>query len=199
MFCLQNAQSQCYPPIVVTQISYECNENASFYAVEFFLSRNDVEINVLHKYDMFKKSNGGVGVYGIPSDKALTIEFGDGNGCFTQHEFAMPDCLEDRQLSGPIVDPELSKYKVLLPNAFTPNGDGANDYFRYVGNNIQSMKIGVFNRWGEMVFSSSDKNSIWDGTQNGDPLPTGTYAYMVEVVFEDGKTGYKNGTVTLFR
>jgi len=196
---VQSLIGQCDPPIAVEQISFECKEDASFYDVQFFLSREDMKINILHKYDFVENSNGSVSVFDIPTDKVLTIEFGDGNGCYTQREFAMPDCLEERQLTEPLSDSEATKYKVMLPNAFTPNGDGNNDYFKYEGNNIQSMKLGVFNRWGQMVYASENTQDMWDGTHNGKPLPIGIYPYRVEVVFADGKQGYHNGTITIFR
>ena len=196
-FFVQSLIGQCDPPIIVEQISFKCNEDASLYEMRFFLSRKDIEINILHRYDFVENSNGSVSVFGIPTDKVLTIEFGDGKGCYTQHEFDMPDCLEERQLTDS--NPEDTKYKVMLPNAFTPNGDGRNDYLKYEGDNIQSMKIGVFNRWGQMVYLSENKQDMWDGTHNGKPLPTGIYPYTVEVVFSDGKAGFRNGTITIFR
>ena len=199
VFFAQSLIGQCDPPIVVEQISFECNEDATFYEMRFFLSREDVEINVLHRYDFVENANGSVSVFDIPVDKVLTIEFGDGKGCYTQHEFVMPDCLEERQLTEPLYDPDATKYKVLLPNAFTPNGDGRNDYLKYEGDNIQSMKIGVYNRWGEMVYRSENKQDMWDGTHNGKPLPTGLYPYVMDVVFADGKEGCHKGTITIFR
>ncbi len=68
----------------------------------------------------------------------------------------------------------------VVPNAFTPNGDGLNDVFKPV---LQcpaaaySMKI--FDRWGKMIFETSDTGEGWDGTVNGNPVEHGTYAWTI--------------------
>jgi gliding motility-associated-like protein len=76
----------------------------------------------------------------------------------------------------------------IIPNAFSPNGDGKND--KWVIANIKNyvgMYIQVFNRYGQMVFSSTDsKNFDWDGTMlgKGEPLPVGTYYYIMKGTFD---------------
>ncbi len=71
-----------------------------------------------------------------------------------------------------------------LPNAFTPNGDGANDLFRpYPYCFIESIDLLVYNRWGELVFETRDPDINWDGTNlRGQQLPAGTYHYVCKVV-----------------
>ncbi len=69
----------------------------------------------------------------------------------------------------------------IVPNAFSPNGDGINDRWRiqylesYPGATVQ-----VFNRYGQVVFSSFEYSVDWDGKLNGKPLPIGTYYYIVD-------------------
>ncbi len=69
----------------------------------------------------------------------------------------------------------------VVPNAFSPNGDGINDRWRiqylesYPGATVQ-----VFNRYGQVVFSSFEYSVDWDGKLNGKPLPIGTYYYIVD-------------------
>ena len=72
----------------------------------------------------------------------------------------------------------------ILPNVFTPGGDGYNDFFiplpyRYV----DKIDLKIFNRWGEIVFESNDPNIRWDGTHKngGERVPAGTYFYVCEV------------------
>ncbi len=89
-----------------------------------------------------------------------------------------------------------------LPNAFTPNGDGLNDYFRITGippDNITRFNIEIFDRWGQMVFHSSNILDSWDGTLNGQPCPPGLYAWVM--FWEDvKKTRITNkGTIMLIR
>lgn len=70
-------------------------------------------------------------------------------------------------------------FAVYPPNAFTPNGDGENDTFVVKGTGINSYNIKIFSRWGELIFESDDINDSWDGTYNGSPVSTGTYAYKI--------------------
>lgn len=71
-----------------------------------------------------------------------------------------------------------------LPNAFTPNGDGFNDLFipsPYCF--IESVEMLIYNRWGELVFSTKDPNLNWNGENlRGKPLPAGTYHYVCKVI-----------------
>jgi len=64
-----------------------------------------------------------------------------------------------------------------IPNAFTPNGDGKNDKFYVYGYNIIDFKLYIFNRWGELIFTSNDINEGWDGIYNGDLVQIDTYVY----------------------
>jgi gliding motility-associated-like protein len=89
--------------------------------------------------------------------------------------------------------------KIFLPDAFSPDGDGHNDLFMIRGNNIYSARLAVFDRWGEKVFDTEDKSAGWDGTYNGAKLNSGVYTYFAAVVFDDGKTETKKGTIALVR
>ena len=77
-----------------------------------------------------------------------------------------------------------------LPNAFTPNGDGANDLFiPYPFCFIESIEMNIFNRWGELVYQTRDANINWNGeNKRGQALPPGTYYYHCKV-FEQRVTG----------
>lgn len=91
--------------------------------------------------------------------------------------------------------------QLLIPTAFTPNGDGLNDIFRIRSTEFARVTdLSIFNRWGELVFHSSDGSGTgWDGTFNGQPAPSGTYAFMV--IF--GRPGHlsesRKGDITLIR
>lgn len=71
----------------------------------------------------------------------------------------------------------------LIPNAFTPNGDGKNDFFHIVfeaGCPINEYTCKIFNRWGNIVFSSADPIDGWDGTYHGQKADVGSYMYEIE-------------------
>lgn len=91
---------------------------------------------------------------------------------------------------------------IFIPNAFSPNNDGNNDVFQLYGdvNTIQYLDFKVFNRWGEVVFSSSEHNFQWDGTYKGQPVDRGAYIYTMNAVFINGysRSDYK-GSVTIIR
>ena len=68
----------------------------------------------------------------------------------------------------------------------------------YVGiSRIQFLRI--FDRWGKLVFETSDMNKAWDGNLNGSPLPIDTYAWIVSGFGENGKEVLRKGNVTLIR
>jgi gliding motility-associated-like protein len=86
-----------------------------------------------------------------------------------------------------------------VPTGFSPNGDGSNDVLYVRGYSIETMNFKIFNRWGELIFESTDQNKGWDGTYKGVAQPKEVYAYTLSVVFYDGTTAQKQGNVTLLR
>ncbi|WP_255492086.1 PKD domain-containing protein [Chitinophaga sp. Cy-1792] len=87
-----------------------------------------------------------------------------------------------------------------VPNAFTPNNDGRNDVFRAIAPGVQHLDFFcVWNRWGQLVFKSTDLPGGWDGTVRGQPAPADTYVWMVEGVDYLGRRFSRKGTVTLIR
>ncbi|OJV30559.1 MAG: hypothetical protein BGO32_09240 [Bacteroidetes bacterium 37-13] len=89
------------------------------------------------------------------------------------------------QTSLPIV--VIPNYNIYIPNLFTPNGDGINDFFSVMGNlqGIKLIEIKIFNRWGEKVYQGNDIHFAWDGTFNGEPLEPGVFTYTMRAVFVD--------------
>lgn len=90
-------------------------------------------------------------------------------------------------------------YNFFVPNMFSPNGDGKNDEFKVYGNTIASLKLMVFNQWGEKVFETADRFQGWNGTNGGKPLPVGVYVYVTQMTFTNGSTQTSKGTVSLIR
>lgn len=100
-----------------------------------------------------------------------------------------------------IVKFENCQCKFYVPSAFTPDNNGVNDFFRPKFNCIYSnYEMSVFNRWGQLVFTSSEAQTGWDGNLNFHPQPQGTYVWYLS--YKDGLTGKdvrKRGTVVLIR
>lgn len=96
----------------------------------------------------------------------------------------------------------IPNYDVYIPNAFTPDGNGVNDFFEMFGNKkaIQYLEVRIFNRIGEKVFESNDIDFKWDGTYKGVIQQPAVYTYTINTVFIDGESKeiYKGG-ITLIR
>lgn len=113
-------------------------------------------------------------------------------GCVIEEEFeVVEDC----------------KARINAPNAFSPNGDGLNDFFSIfpVMVSTDDFQIFIFNRWGEMVFESSELNFQWNGGYNNNqsrPLPGGTYAYKISfksVIESRNEMQEQRGAIILIR
>ncbi len=90
---------------------------------------------------------------------------------------------------------------IAVPSAFTPNGDGINDYLyplnAYKADNLSFI---VYNRLGQVVFETKDWTKKWDGRLNGQPQPNGTYVWMLQYIHHDTKQFYSlHGTTVLIR
>jgi gliding motility-associated-like protein len=89
---------------------------------------------------------------------------------------------------------------VIIPNVFTPNGDGSNDVFMVSGTNLESIEGQILNRWGQTMFEWNHLKGHWDGrTLSGGEAPDGTYFYIITVKGIDGKEYFKKGGFSLIR
>ncbi len=102
------------------------------------------------------------------------------------------------------VDKNLNVY---IPNIFSPNYDGFNDFFQvYTGKGVSAIRsMRIFDRWGDMLYERTNlpaqpvEYEGWDGTYRGKIAPSGVYVYLIEVEFEDGEVLLFRGDVTLVR
>ena len=88
-------------------------------------------------------------------------------------------------------------WNVYIPNAFSPNGDSDNEIFIPVGYGISDIKLYIFNRWGEVIFTSNNKIIGWDGTFHGNQCEQDVYVYKAEIKTMSGIKIFKTGHVTL--
>lgn len=92
-----------------------------------------------------------------------------------------------------------------IPTAFSPNDDQTNETFElytlFISNDteLSEFELKIFSRWGNKVFESQDLRKHWDGTLDGDILPSGPYIYQLKMTAASGQIIYKNGTVYLMR
>lgn len=142
----------------------------------------------------------------------------------TQFAWFPPAGLSDWQIVNPVASPEISTKYILtgttenhckavdsidiivdpesllaLPNAFSP-GSGPNNEFKIIKRGIATLKyFRIFNRWGNLVFETTDIDKGWDGTYNGAPQSMGVFVYDVQAVTSAGKLFQKHGNTTLIR
>ena len=87
-----------------------------------------------------------------------------------------------------------------IPSGFTPNGDGLNDVFMPTKLKYQKLvDFRIYNRWGTLIFQTSDPKKGWDGTYNGVPQDIGVYSYEIITAHSDGANKVYKGNVTLIR
>jgi len=110
-------------------------------------------------------------------------------------------CLLSEEITLQVIQPR----RVYVPDAFSPNGDGANDRFfpfTEAGNTI--VRFEIYDRWGSRIFLAEnlmqiDASQGWDGSFRGKPMPPGVYVYVVEILYPDDSSELRRGEVTLMR
>lgn len=91
-------------------------------------------------------------------------------------------------------------FNVYIPNTFSPNGDGLNDVFKPVTSNKGSdYSLQIFNRWGALMFRTTNISDGWDGRYLNEPCKTETYVYLIQLMAGDGEKKEFKGTVMLLR
>ncbi len=90
---------------------------------------------------------------------------------------------------------------IYIQNSFTPNGDGINDIFNIITDvEINDFKLIIYNRWGQLLFESTDINKCWDGTYKGKAVPLGVYVYVLTGTIKGTNEQInRTGTVTVLR
>ncbi len=157
------------------QLSYTSNDTRNIETVYWEINdgTNTEGENITHTFDM-------VGTY----EACVQIETED-SGCLSEAV-----CKNINVISNLWVD---------VPNAFSPNNDGLNDHLKIEGKGIASLNWQIFNRWGELVFQTSEQDIAWDGMHNGQIQEMDVFIYTLEVEFVDGSVTTQEGNITLIR
>lgn len=90
-------------------------------------------------------------------------------------------------------------YRIYIPNSFSPNNDGTNDFFTVYGEEISNFEIVIFNRWGQQIYRSYDLENGWDGTTalSENKVSQGVYLYIVKATDDKGFVHKFEGTVNV--
>ncbi len=174
------ADFKLYPPVAIIDnptFRFEdwSSGNIDHWFWDFGDSHSSIIANPFHTY-------GAVGVYNVMLK--ISNDFG---------------CVDSVIKEAIVVD----KPALYVPNCFTPNGDGINDEFFVVGLNITDLKFYLYDRWGELVYSSFNMDDRWNGNYKGRILPNGIYSWVA--FYNDDYAGvmvlpqYKTGLLTILR
>ena len=92
-----------------------------------------------------------------------------------------------------------SDFAAYIPNAFTPNDDGLNDTFYPVMRGVKKFELQIFDRWGELIFKSTETNQVWDGSFQGQECKQDVYNYKLVLLNVKGTEKVYSGSITLYR
>ena len=121
----------------------------------------------------------------LTAEQFYTVRITNNAGCVTQDS---------------ILVRVFNEYTVFIPSGFSPDGDGVNDKLTPLLAGIKELKnFRIYNRWGQLLYQTSNKNAGWNGTYNGKQQVSETYVWVVEAIDQDGKTIQKTGKTTLIR
>lgn len=139
-----------------------------------------------------------------PANAMLSCTWNDGNIDINRTFFAVGEyeailqngCISDTVRITIHENPDCEEI-FFIPNAFSPNGDGVNDKFKIVQNHITVTRFAIYNRWGQIVFSSTSSDG-WDGSRNGVMQPMGVYLYQLDYTTDiTDESKRKEGYITL--
>jgi gliding motility-associated-like protein len=183
-------------------------------------SRDTIVVNVLPKINAFAgrdtavvtgqrlqfNASGGVGYFWTPSTglnrNNIKDPFGIYDGSFDTIRYKLIVANEAGCFDSAYVTVKVFKTspRVFVPTAFTPNGDGKNDNLRPIAVGISKFDyFRIYNRWGQLVYSSPDTERGWDGRIGGKEQNTATFVWLVKATDFTGKVFFDKGTVTLIR
>ncbi|MFO8021934.1 MAG: Ig-like domain-containing protein, partial [Perlabentimonas sp.] len=167
-----------------------------------------ITVNVLENDHGLTGIDPTVGIYEQPNHGVVTVD-SDYNLIYTapddyvgQDVLTYQVCSQYGGCSQANVNIEIINVGIEIPEGFSPDGDGINDFFEIIGlEYYDQVKVKIYNRWGNLVYQSMDYKNDWDGTANsslsvGRTLPNGTYYYIIEIVDTDDRI---NGNVFLKR
>lgn len=108
-------------------------------------------------------------------------------------------CLFELSTTLNVIQPPCERPYIFLPNAFSPNNDGQNDVLYVRGEFIDQMELLIYNRLGEQVFRSTNKDIGWDGLTNGEENTPAAFGYYLMVTCEGGGTLTEKGSVSIIK
>jgi gliding motility-associated-like protein len=182
-----------------------------FFQNKVFWNAFELENAAVNTYRLFRDYGAGLQLIETFPGGASEFEYIDdisafanqqGTFCYkveAEYTFTPPIGLVESLSSSSNVNCIEQRPSVYIPNAIAPNG--INNEFKplIVFGDPRNYSMQIFNRWGELIFKGNDPNSGWFGTNNGSPVPTGGYPYVIQFTASDGANIVKKGIVTVIR
>jgi gliding motility-associated-like protein len=151
-----------------------------------------------------------IGMFGMDDTKSLlnSIVSGAEVAYFYFDDFQLWEVNEHHLIRVPWIDAGMPKPTtielegkeiVYVPNSFTPNGDGTNDYFLKLGQEVLGWNVEIFNRWGQLVFHSNQATQGWDGSNIAQELEEDVYYWKLRYANLNGEIKNVSGNVFLIR
>ena len=108
-------------------------------------------------------------------------------------------CARTAAITVYVITRECGQDIAFVPNTFTPNNDGKNDMLYVRSNNLTEIYFAIYNRWGEMVFETTNLQKGWDGTFKGMRVDPAVFAWYIKGTCNNGNEFFKKGNVTVLR
>jgi len=108
-------------------------------------------------------------------------------------------CSKNEKVTITVFKADCTESSIFIPNTFSPNGDGKNDKLLVRGNYISQLYFAVYNRWGEKVFETNNKNIGWDGYYQGNLADPGVFGWYLKATCKEGEITEMKGNITLIR
>lgn len=154
--------------------------------VTYSWNKYETWINGIRNYTIERLDSAGniLEEFPVLSGRQKDVEFG-ANDLDAKYVRVRAESLDETPLFSysNVIETRL-KTTMFLPNAFTPDDDGLNDYFIAEGPSVFNFRMEIYNRWGIRIHETDDLVNGWDGKINGEEAPEGTYIY--KIFFEDG-------------
>lgn len=146
---------------------------------------SSIKLKLVNDYSAYLWSDGDTsGNKVIDEEGIYWLAVQNNNGCIAADTFSvLIDCIND----------------VLVPKAFTPNGDGINDFFFAQGISVSEFEMEIYNRWGQKIFVTDDINKFWNGNIENSPAEEAIYVYRISFTNFEDVTNEKFGSFMLVR
>ncbi|MFN4932381.1 MAG: gliding motility-associated C-terminal domain-containing protein [Bacteroidota bacterium] len=113
------------------------------------------------------------------------------------YTFTVTDPATNCSAADSVVVTVIRTFDVWVPNAFSPNKDGVNDIFFVRGNNVKDFALKIFDRWGTLMFETSNLNDGWNGEYQGRIVNTGIFVYTLDYTLKEGTQGTLKGNISV--